>query len=40
MSFLLVHGAFRGGWAWGPVRPGPSAAAGHRVAAPSLVGHG
>ena len=39
MSFLLVHGAFRGGWAWGPVAR-LLRAAGHRVAAPSLWGMG
>ncbi|WP_110241484.1 alpha/beta hydrolase [Nocardioides gilvus] len=37
--FLLVHGAFRGGWAWSKVRPG-LVAAGHDVFAPSLRGAG
>ncbi|MGI9576962.1 MAG: alpha/beta hydrolase [Microthrixaceae bacterium] len=39
MSFLLIHGAFRAGWAWGQV-PGALRAAGHRVEAPTLVGMG
>ncbi|KHL15802.1 alpha/beta hydrolase family protein [Mumia flava] len=38
-TFLLVHGAFRGGWAWRRVRP-HLVAAGHDVYAPSLVGAG
>lgn len=38
-SFLLVHGAFRGGWAWRRVRP-HLAAAGADVYAPSLPGTG
>ncbi|WP_104106797.1 alpha/beta fold hydrolase [Nocardioides sp. 616] len=38
-SFVLVHGAFRGGWAWRQVRP-HLLAAGHDVHAPSLVGAG
>lgn len=38
-SFVLVHGAFRGGWAWSRVRP-LLAAAGHDVHAPSLIGAG
>lgn len=38
-TFLLVHGAFRGGWAWQRVRPG-LVAAGHDVYAPSLPGCG
>ncbi len=38
-SFLLVHGAFRGGWAWSRVRR-PLVAAGHDVYAPSLLGAG
>ena len=37
--FLLVHGAFRGGWAWQRVRPA-LVAAGHDVHAPSLPGCG
>ncbi|MFC6152389.1 alpha/beta fold hydrolase [Nocardioides yefusunii] len=37
--FLLVHGAFRGGWSWARVRPG-LVAAGHDVHAPSLPGCG
>ncbi|TIC88059.1 alpha/beta hydrolase [Nocardioides sp. GY 10113] len=38
-SFVLVHGAFRGGWAWRRVRP-HLIAAGHDVHAPSLLGAG
>jgi pimeloyl-ACP methyl ester carboxylesterase len=38
-TFLLVHGAFRGGWAWSRVRP-ILLAAGHDVHAPSLAGAG
>lgn len=38
-TFVLVHGAFRGGWAWRRVRAG-LVAAGHDVYAPSLVGAG
>lgn len=38
-SFVLVHGAFRGGWAWSRVRP-LLVAAGHDVHAPSLIGTG
>lgn len=38
-SFVLVHGAFRGGWAWSRVRP-LLVAAGHDVHAPSLIGAG
>lgn len=38
-TYLLVHGAFRGGWAWGPVR-NLLESHGHRVLAPSLVGCG
>lgn len=37
--FLLLHGAFRGGWAWQRVRPALTAA-GHDVYAPSLPGAG
>jgi len=37
--FLLVHGAFRGGWAWQRVRP-HLVAAGYDVHAPSLLGAG
>ena len=37
--FVLVHGAFRGGWAWRRVRPA-LVAAGHDAYAPSLVGMG
>lgn len=37
--FLLLHGAFRGGWAWQRVRP-QLVAAGHDVYAPSLPGAG
>lgn len=38
-TFVLVHGAFRGGWAWSRVRPA-LVAAGHDVHAPSLIGAG
>lgn len=38
-TFVLVHGAFRGGWAWRYVRP-HLIAAGHDVYAPSLLGAG
>ncbi|MEQ6902541.1 alpha/beta fold hydrolase [Nocardioides sp. YIM 152588] len=38
-TFVLVHGAFRGGWAWRSVRP-HLVAAGHDVHAPSLIGAG
>ncbi|WP_300678088.1 alpha/beta fold hydrolase [Nocardioides sp.] len=38
-TFVLVHGAFRGGWAWRRVRRHLSAA-GHDVYAPSLLGAG
>ncbi len=37
--FVLVHGAFRGGWAWQRVRP-HLVAAGYDVHAPSLLGAG
>lgn len=37
--FLLLHGAFRGGWAWRHVRP-LLTSAGHDVYAPSLPGAG
>ena len=39
MTFVLVHGAFRGGWAWREVRA-RLVMAGHDVHAPSLVGAG
>ncbi|CAM3259833.1 alpha/beta fold hydrolase [Nocardioides dubius] len=38
-TFVLVHGAFRGGWGWARVRP-LLRAAGHEVHAPSLIGAG
>lgn len=38
-TFLLIHGAFRGGWAWSRVR-GLLVAEGHDVHAPSLLGCG
>ena len=34
-DYVLVHGAFRGGWAWDRVRP-ILEAAGHRVFTPDL----
>lgn len=37
--FVLLHGAFRGGWAWSRVRT-VLVAAGHDVHAPSLLGCG
>jgi len=36
-SFLLIHGAYQGGWIWAPVAA-KLRAAGHRVLAPSLDG--
>lgn len=39
MSFVLVHGAFRGGWAWTRVRA-LLQAEGHDVHTPSLTGMG
>ena len=38
-SFVLVHGAWHGGWCWSRVAP-RLVAAGHRVFAPSLTGLG
>ncbi|WP_372727747.1 alpha/beta fold hydrolase [Nocardioides sp.] len=38
-TYVLIHGAFRGGWAWQRVRP-LLVAAGHQVFAPSLLGCG
>ncbi len=38
-TFVLIHGAFRGGWSWRRVQP-PLAASGHEVYAPSLLGCG
>jgi len=38
-SFLLVHGAWHGGWCWDRLAP-HLAAAGHRVQSPDLPGHG
>lgn len=38
-AFVLVHGAWMGAWAWHQVVP-LLEAAGHRVAAPNLPGHG
>jgi pimeloyl-ACP methyl ester carboxylesterase len=37
--FVLIHGSWHGGWAWEGVRA-PLEAAGHRVLAPTLAGHG
>ena len=38
-AFVLVHGAFRGGWSWAPVA-GRLRAAGHAVTTPDLTGMG
>ncbi|MDT8911414.1 alpha/beta hydrolase [Amycolatopsis sp. PS_44_ISF1] len=38
-TFLLVHGAWHGGWCWERVIPRLESA-GHRVLAPSLTGYG
>jgi len=38
-NFVLLHGAYQGGWIWGPVRERLEAK-GHRVYAPSLDGCG
>ena len=38
-TFVLIHGAFRGGWSWQRVRR-LLQAAGHEVFAPSLTGAG
>lgn len=38
-SFVLVHGAWHGGWCWDRVAP-LLREAGHRVATPDLPGHG
>ncbi len=38
-KFVLIHGAFAGGWCWHWVRPFLQEA-GHDVYAPSLTGHG
>ncbi|MDP9444815.1 MAG: alpha/beta hydrolase [Actinomycetota bacterium] len=38
-DFVLVHGAWHGGWAWQPVAA-PLRAAGHRVSAPTSPGLG
>jgi pimeloyl-ACP methyl ester carboxylesterase len=38
-DFVLLHGAYQGGWIWGPVAA-RLRAAGHRVYAPSLDGCG
>ncbi|MEM7222391.1 MAG: alpha/beta fold hydrolase [Pseudomonadota bacterium] len=39
MDFVLLHGAFHGGWCWRYLRP-LIEAAGHRVIAPTLTGLG
>jgi len=38
-SYVLIHGAFQGGWAWDEIR-GPLSAAGHRVLTPDLPSQG
>ena len=38
-AFVLIHGAWHGGWCWDKVAP-LLRAAGHRVATPDLPGHG
>jgi pimeloyl-ACP methyl ester carboxylesterase len=38
-TYVLIHGAWHGGWCWDRVRPRLEGA-GHRVAAPDLPGHG
>jgi pimeloyl-ACP methyl ester carboxylesterase len=38
-EFVLVHGAWHGGWCWSPVVDALSEA-GHRATAPDLPGHG
>ena len=38
-TYLLIHGAMHGGWCWAKVAP-LLEAAGHRVIAPDLPGHG
>lgn len=38
-TFVLVHGAWHGGWCWGPVQK-LLQERGHRVTAPDLPGHG
>ena len=38
-TFVLVHGAWHGGWCWGKVEP-LLRASGHRVFAPTLTGMG
>lgn len=38
-TFVLVHGAWHGGWCWDKLRP-LLEAAGHTVATPDLPGHG
>jgi pimeloyl-ACP methyl ester carboxylesterase len=39
MRFVLIHGAFSGGWVWGPLRAA-LIARGHTVEAPDLPGGG
>jgi pimeloyl-ACP methyl ester carboxylesterase len=38
-TYILIHGAYHGGWCWRKVTP-LLAAAGHAVIAPDLPGHG
>ena len=38
-TFVLIHGAWHGGWCWEKVKP-LLTAQGHQVVAPDLPGHG
>jgi hypothetical protein len=39
-TFVLVHGAWRGGWCWKSVRKALPSAADHEVFTPTLTGVG